>query len=163
MPKTTKIGLGMIPVVVVLAGLYILFFLWHRKRRATRKQTQITISPPVPEKDVRSYNSSVTSRQRGSKVFRMSAFSSPVKADQYGQAQFLSQNAAPLSPRKVGGGLDSPIDGSSPFRLKRGDTIKRYSLGPELARLWPSPPALAWMKPLDIEDGSPIRTDRNQF
>jgi hypothetical protein len=64
-----------------------------------------------------------------------------------------SQTVAPpkKSPR-LEAPLDSPIDGSSPFRLKRGDTVKRHSLGPELARLWPSPPASAWLGRLNEAD-----------
>jgi hypothetical protein len=35
---------------------------------------------------------------------------------------------------------ESPIDGSSPFRLKRGNTIKRNTLGSAIANTWPIPP-----------------------
>ncbi|KAF2031352.1 hypothetical protein EK21DRAFT_30207, partial [Setomelanomma holmii] len=160
----TKIGLAMIPVVVVLVGLYILFLFWYRKRRAGRKSIQGSISPPVPEKDQPSYNSSIASRRRSSKVFHMSAFSAPVHDDRYREAQFLGDKtqlsqatkegktqatavAAPMrSPHMVEADMDSPIDASGPFRLKRGDTIKRCSIGPELARLWPSSPTSAWLK-----------------
>lgn len=45
---------------------------------------------------------------------------------------------------------DSPIDASSPFRLKRGDTIKRHSLGSDLFRLWPTPPTSTYIKPMRI-------------
>ncbi|KAF3031582.1 hypothetical protein E8E12_001514 [Didymella heteroderae] len=42
--------------------------------------------------------------------------------------------------RDIDEGNDSPIDRSSPFRLKRGDTRKRSSLDPEVMSAWPAPP-----------------------
>jgi hypothetical protein len=166
----------MIPVVVVMVGLYVLFLFWYRKRRTARKQSQGSKAPPVPEKDGLSYNSSIASRRGSSKVFRMAAFSAPVHDGRHHEAHFQGQSAAILevapenkdrsvqvqmaaaplrSPGMGEADLDSPIDGSSPFRLKRGDTVKRCSLGPELARLWPSPPTSAWMKPLNTDDRLP--------
>jgi hypothetical protein len=64
--------------------------------------------------------------------------------------------------------LDSPIDVRSPFRLKRGDTVKRrgdaanrHSLGNDLFRLWPTPPTSTYLKPMSVNDemqerGSPL-------
>jgi hypothetical protein len=40
---------------------------------------------------------------------------------------------------------ESPIDGSSPFRLKRGNTINRNTLGSAIANTWPMPPPRARM------------------
>jgi hypothetical protein len=169
----TKVGLAMIPVVVMVVGLYVLFLFWFRKRRATRKSIRGSISPPVPEKDVPSYNSSIASRRRSSKVFHMSAFSTPIHDGRYREAQYPGDRAAqqeritatrngktqtqvvaaPLrSQHMEETDLDSPIDASSPFRLKRGDTVKRCSIGPELARLWPSSPTSAWLRPLNYND-----------
>ena len=42
--------------------------------------------------------------------------------------------------RDIEEGNDSPIDRSSPFRLKRGDTRKRSSLDPDVMSAWPAPP-----------------------
>lgn len=177
----TKIGLAMIPIVVMLVGLYILFLFWFRKRRAARKTIRGSISPPVPEKDLPSYNSSIASRRRSSKVFHMSAFSTPIPDGRNREAQFLGDRAAqqerntsarngktrtqvvaaPLrSPHMEE--ADSPIDATSPFRLKRGDTVKRCSIGPELARLWPSSPTSAWLRPLNYNDEFPPPVTRRE-
>jgi hypothetical protein len=162
----TKLGLGLIPVVVILVGLYILFLFWYRKNRSTRNSIGKSISPPIPEKDPPSYDNSVESTRRTSKVLQTSAFSTPVHNDQNREAQVFGQSVVGDEPSKSEGtkigaetavaatnthlvevDMDSPIDASSPFRLKRGDTVKRTSLGPELARLWPSPPPSIWIKP----------------
>lgn len=162
---TTKVGLAMIPIIVALVGIYVLFLFWYRKRRAARK-LESSMAPPVPDKDGQSQNGSIASRRRSSKVFRMAAFVSPLheslqraaspprnekaghkKSGSIDKSIISYPIAPPKSPAMVEAGLDSPIDGSSPFRLKRGDTIRRCSIGPELSRLWPSPPASAWMKP----------------
>ncbi|KAH7378417.1 hypothetical protein DE146DRAFT_626544 [Phaeosphaeria sp. MPI-PUGE-AT-0046c] len=162
---TTKVGLAMIPIIVALVGLYVLFLFWYRKRRAAR-ELQLSMAPPVPVKDGQSLNGSIASQRRSSKVFRMAAFvaplheslqraASPPRIGNGGHKKSGSIDKSIISypmeqarsPGMIEAGLDSPIDGSSPFRLKRGDTIKRYSIGPELSRLWPSPPASAWMKP----------------
>lgn len=158
---TTKVGLAMIPVIVALVGLYILFLFWYRKRRAARNK-----APPVPEKDGQSQNGSIISQRRSSKVFRMAAFVAPLheslqratpppqtkvaghkKSGSIDKSIISYPIQGPKSPSMIEAGPDSPIDGSSPFRLKRGNTVKRSSIGPELSRLWPSPPASAWMKP----------------
>jgi hypothetical protein len=196
MNSTTKVGLAMIPLVVVLVGLYVIFLFWYRKRRAVRKSIRGSISPPLPEKDLYSYNSSIDSREGSSKVCQMAAFSAPIHSMRHEEARVGGKSTAPHkvpgdkqegaqveSPaipmrnaaRLIHTDLDSPIDGSSPFRLKRGDTIKRSSLGPELARLWPSPPASVWIKPLATDGLLPMpmsrressvyqeRPNRNQF
>jgi hypothetical protein len=166
MSGATKLGLGLIPVVVILVGLYILFLFWYRKNRSTRNGICKSISPPIPEKDPPSYDNSIESTRRTSKVIQMSAFSTPVRDGQNREAQMFGQSEVNDEPSKSEGtkigaaaamaarnahlvevDMDSPIDASSPFRLKRGDTVKRTSLGPELARLWPSPPPSIWIKP----------------
>lgn len=183
MNNTTKIGLAMIPVVVVLVGFYVVFLFWYRKRRAARKSIRGSISPPIPEKHLHSYNSSIDSRERSSKVCQMAAFSAPIHGMRHGEARFVNESVAPYevqsdkgndtrveSPalpmrnaaRLIHADLDSPIDGSSPFRLKRGDTIKRSSLGPELARLWPSSPASVWIKPLATDGLLPTPMPRRE-
>jgi hypothetical protein len=171
----TKVGLGMIPIIVVSVGLWILFLFWYRRRRAARKATRQSIAPSVPDKDVSSYCPSIDSARRTSKVFQMTAFSTPVHDGRYREAQMfgdrqvdegasmgertkINMDSAPLrSPHMAEVDLDSPIDGSSPFRLKRGDTVKRNSLGPALAQLWPSPPSTACIKPsADDELPAPV-------
>lgn len=170
MPITTKVGLAMVPVVIIMVALLIVFLFWYRKRRAARRQNiRGSISPPALAKDLMSCNSSVANKRGSSKVHRMAAFSVPVHDGPQREAELLGLGGALevavrnnknkmfqarviVAPTKfpvlVEADLDSPIDGSSPFRLKRGDTVKRYSIGPELARLWPSPPASAWTRPL---------------
>lgn len=161
----TKVGLAMVPVIIANVGLYILFLFWFRRRRIFRK-TRADIPPAVPRKDLYSYSDSFDSGHRTSKIHTLNAFNTPIH-DQNCQAQSYRKSfgrrdllaidkigiaatndmpAPPRSPHMVECG-DSPIDGSSPFRLKRGDTVKRVSLGSDLARLWPSPPPSAWMKP----------------
>jgi hypothetical protein len=183
MKTTTKIGLAMIPVVVVLVGLYVVFLFWYRKHRAARRSIRGSISPPIPEKDLHSYNSSIDSRERSSKVCQMAAFSAPIHGVRHGEARFVGESVAPHEVRSDKGkdiqaespaipmrnaarlfhtDLDSPIDGSSPFRLKRGDTVKRSSLGPDLARLWPSPPASVWIKPLATDGVLPTPASRRE-
>lgn len=55
--------------------------------------------------------------------------------------------------RDVDEGNDSPIDRSSPFRLKRGDTRKRSSLDPGVMSAWPAPPQ-------PVAQPAPLRTTR---
>jgi hypothetical protein len=173
LPDTTKIGLAMIPVVVAVIGLYALFLFWWRKRRTARKEKRLSISPPVPEKDTPTYPSSITSNKRSSKVYTMAAFAAPIHNGRHREAHFpgtiaaqpeqapvskpedvqIRMTATPRTSRNLSvAGLDSPTDRDSPFRLKRGDTLKRMSLGPELARLWPAPPTSAWMKAMNVND-----------
>jgi hypothetical protein len=173
LPTATKVGFAMIPVTIVVFGLLALFLFWYQKRRAAQKPNlRSSISPPMRGKEIMSCNSSIASKRRSSKVYRMAAFSDPVTesrrcesplfgpggaleaAVQHNRNKMIQQKviAAPTRsparrPDMVETVPDSPIDGRSPFRLKRGDTVKRYSIGPELARLWPTPPASAWTRP----------------
>ncbi|KAF2819171.1 hypothetical protein CC86DRAFT_147618 [Ophiobolus disseminans] len=218
MSSATKVGLAMIPVVVILVGVYILFLFWYRRRRAARNlRLRGLMSPPVPEKDFSSsYNSSIASRRQSSKVLNMAAFTTPLdgtypKPMAVGQSAAREQpprglglsriqersrdNVATRSPQPVGirreptfsakkkghihinmaaanscpniseADTDSPIDGRSPFRLKRGDTVKRHSLGSDLLRLWPTPPTSVWMQPMSVYDDvynqkPPVRNQR---
>ncbi|KAF1915691.1 hypothetical protein BDU57DRAFT_452690, partial [Ampelomyces quisqualis] len=183
MKTTTKVGLAMIPVVVVSVGFCVLLLFWYRKRRAARDSIQGSISPPLAEKDLPSYNRSIDSEERSSKVCQMAAFSSPIHGVRQGEARFGGESVAPHEIRGEQGtgiqvespaipmrnaarlihtDLDSPIDGSSPFRLKRGDTVKRSSLGSELARLWPSPPASVWIKSLATDGLLPRAISRRE-
>ena len=162
----TKIGLGIIPVVVFLCAMWIFSLFWWRKRRA-RKAIRNMGSPPVPEKDPSSFGGSMDSSRRGSKVLQMSAFSTPIHDGQCREAQAVGESglrdqtgitnqrgkhhtnatvARLTNPGVSGAEMDSPIDGTSPFRLKRGDTVKRGSLGTEISSLWPSPPPSAWVR-----------------
>jgi hypothetical protein len=181
MPGTTKIGLAMIPVVVTIVGVYVVFLFWWRKRRTARREKRLSISPPVPEKDIPVYPSSIKSNKRSSKVYRMAAFAAPLHEGRRREARFSSTIAAQpeqkppskmedvqfkltATPRTSlnmsDAGLDSPTDRDCPFRLKRNDTIQRMSLGPELARLWPAPLTSARMKPLRTDDKQPAHTIR---
>lgn len=169
----TKVGLAMIPVIIAALSLYILFLFWFRRRCVVRK-TRVDIPLAVLEKDPDSYNNSFEQGHRTSKIRNMNAFSTPIY-DQNCQAQMYKKDfgqrhplainrtgivatdnlsTPPRSPHMVECG-DSPIDGSSPFRLQRGDMVKRVSLGPDLARLWPSLPPLAWMKQTSTSESMP--------
>lgn len=167
MTSRTKIGLGMIPVVVCTCAMWIIFIFWWRRRRA---QKAIRYVGPlyIPEKQPSLFSESTDSYRKGSKVFRMAAFSTPIHAGQSHKAQVLGRRrqddqttmvnlrgnngnnagtACLTNPLMNETGLDSPIDRTSPFRLKRGDTVKRYSLGTEISSFWLSPPPpSAWVK-----------------
>ena len=90
----------------------------------------------------------------------MKAFSAPEERDGRREAQFsepialqtmeanenksrkaeLPRLAPPVENQlAIDAELESPIDGNNPFRLKRGDTVKRHSMGTALAKYWPSP------------------------
>jgi hypothetical protein len=177
MPTATKIGIAMIPVVIVVVGLCVLLFFWRRKRRTAPKEKRLSISPPVPEKDNPTYPSSIKSTKRSSKVYTMNAFAAPIHDGRHRKAQFAEEPTAQPAPDAMSKeedvivqmtktprtsriilevpDIDSPTDRDSPFRLKRGDTLRRMSLGPELARLFPKPPTAAWMKPMNTNDGQP--------
>jgi hypothetical protein len=179
MPRGTKIGLAMIPVVVAVVGLYVVFLFWWRKRRTARKEKPLSTSPPVPEKDTPVYPSSIKSKKRSSKVYTMVAFAAPIHDRRRRETRSPGTSAAPPEQKPSGRtedaqakltatprtsrnmseiGLDSPTDRDCPFRLKRSDTSQRMSLGPELARLWPAPLALARLKPIDTDDKQPAHT-----
>jgi cbb3-type cytochrome oxidase subunit 3 len=181
MPRTTKIGLAMIPVFVTIVGVYVVFLFWWRKRRTARKEKRLSISPPVPVKDITVYPSSIESNKRSSKVYRMAAFAAPIHDGRRREARFsgiiaaqpeqkpssrmedvrAKSTATPRTSLNMSeAGLDSPTDRDCPFRLKRSDTLQRMSLGPELARLWPAPLTSARMKPLRTDDKQPAHTIR---
>ncbi|KAF1851193.1 uncharacterized protein K460DRAFT_401219 [Cucurbitaria berberidis CBS 394.84] len=159
----TKIGLGMIPVIIFLCATWMFFLLWSRKRRV-RKAIRPMGPPPVPQKDHYMSGGSIDSSRRGSKVFNMAAFSTPVHNGRFreapivGESRFYDQPGVNTQHDKHQVGttiampeadMDSPVDGKSPFRLKRGDTVhtmRRGSLGTEISSLWPSPPPSAWVK-----------------
>jgi hypothetical protein len=179
MPATTKIGLAMIPVVVVVVGLYVLFLFWWRKRRTAHKEKRLSISPPVPEKDTPTYPESIKSNKRSSKVYTMAAFAAPIHDGRHREAHFPGLEMSQIEPRadpmdeeesvKVQmtktprtsqtmlevPTVDSPTDRDSPFRLKRGNTQRRMSLGQELTRLFPTPPTAAWLRPATANEGHP--------
>jgi hypothetical protein len=173
----TKLGLGMIPVILLLCCLWLSFLFWWRRRKA-QKGVALPPPPPVPEKDGLFLVPSLGSSRRGSKVFNMAAFSTPVQCGdgRWREAQVYRQREAAQEeeerrrgeqsqrsehdsfsdiirfansdlshPGSSRPGPDSPIDRTSPFRLKRGDTVRR-SLGSEISSLWPSPPPSVWVK-----------------
>ncbi|KAG9196381.1 hypothetical protein G6011_01502 [Alternaria panax] len=177
MSSGTKVGLGMIPIIIALCAICIFSVFWWRKRKARRIDQDLESPPPVPEKDYVTRLPSLDSDRRGSKVFNMAAFSTHVYDGRYREAQVLGQSrefirtidqdqdheremlrTPPRStkPEQVRSGRDSPIDGSSPFRLKRGDTLRR-SLGSEISEFWPSPspPPTAWIRRQGILDALP--------
>ena len=122
--------------------------------------------PAVPEKDFRSPTSSFDSTASGGKVRSMTAMSTPVvhtgwAASPRPQARPSNDSAVQHNPwndrlPKISADIttaglqvargaveaenDSPIDRSSPFRLKRGDTRKKSSLDPDVMSAWPAPP-----------------------
>lgn len=173
MTSRTKIGLGMIPVVICICTMWMLFLFWWRKRRVHRA-TRHTNLPFVPQKDRSLVHGSIDSNRRSSKVFRMAAFSTPVNDGRFSRVQALDHSrwrnqtaradqcekdeinttmARVANTDSTMNNLDSPIGGSSPFRLKRGDTVKRCSLGTEISSRWPSPPPpSAWVKRATVTD-----------
>ncbi|RAQ99328.1 hypothetical protein DDE82_008370 [Stemphylium lycopersici] len=189
MPLGTKIGLGMMPVVIAILGLFVFFVFWWRRRKVRQaRQSHTSIPPPVPEKDYSALLPPIESSRNGSKVLTMAAFSTHVNNNRYREAQVFGQpmdrgiriverdqesgqrirsvtpprsSRSGKSKKKSRSGPDSPIDGSSPFRLKRGDTVRR-SLGSEISDLWPSPPPTAWVKRQDTANQRPLsRSDQD--
>ncbi|KAF2624038.1 hypothetical protein BU25DRAFT_166146 [Macroventuria anomochaeta] len=167
LPAKSIAGLAMIPVAVLLIAVAIFTYLWLRKRR--RRAPIIchlgsTPPPAVPEKDFCSPTSSFDSTASGGKVRSMNAMSTPVVHtgwiasprsqarpsnnstvhhnpwnDQLPKVSADITSAGLQVPRGADVGDDSPIDRSSPFRLKTGDT-KRSSLDPDVMSAWPAPP-----------------------
>ncbi len=163
-------GLVMIPIAVVLIAVAIFAYFWLRKRRRRgpniRHLGQTPPPPAVPEKDFGSPVSSIDSTFSGGKVRSMAAMSTPVVHtgwivssrpcvrpshdsavhhnpwnEQPSKTSAEITTAGLHAPRGMAGsGSDSPIDRSSPFRLKRGDTRKRSSLDPDIMSAWPAPP-----------------------
>jgi hypothetical protein len=175
MSSATKIGLGMIPVIIASCAICIFAVFWCRRRKAQRMSQDLESPPPVPEKDYVTRLPSLDSDRRGSKVFDMAAFSTHIYDGRHREAQVLGQSREfvrsidqnqdddletlrtpprSIKVEKIRSGRDSPIDGSSPFRLKRGDTLRR-SLGSEISELWPSPPPTAWVRRQGILDSLP--------
>ncbi|KAH6622106.1 hypothetical protein C7974DRAFT_414774 [Boeremia exigua] len=163
-------GLAMIPIAVlfIIAAIFIYFWLRKRRRHApVIRHLGTTPSPPaVPEKDVGSPINSFESIFCGGKVHNMAAISTPIVHtgwiassrphvypsddsavhhnpwdDQLPRNSVdITTASLPAPKATVGSGNDSPIDRSSPFRLKRGDTRKRSSLDPDVMSAWPAPP-----------------------
>jgi hypothetical protein len=175
----TKVGLAMIPIVLVTVALWIVLLFWYRRRRSARTVIRQSVTSSVPGKDDPSYSPSLDSTRRTSKVYQMTAFSTPVHDDRnpdpqtFGDRQVdervdtgartkTNVNSVPLrSPHMIEGDLDSPIDARSPFRLKRGDTVKRNSLGTALIQLWPLEPPTALTRP-STNDELPAPVVRQQ-
>ncbi|KAF9694937.1 hypothetical protein EKO04_006951 [Ascochyta lentis] len=166
-------GLAMIPVAVILIAVAIFIYFCMRKRRRHMPAIRHLGSspPPVPAKDFRSPTSSFDSMASGGKVRSMSAMSTPIMHtgwhasprpqthtdaavhhnpwnDQLPKISADITTAGYAARRVVEEGNDSPIDRSSPFRLKRGDTKKRSSLDPEVMSAWPAPPQPVQPAPL---------------
>jgi len=175
MSTATKVGLAMIPIVLFTIAVWIVLLFWYRRRRSARTATRQSFASSVPDKNHSSYSPSLDSTRRISKVYQMTAFSTPVQDDRHREShtfgdQQVNEEAymgtstqtivtsTPLrSPHMFEEGLDSPIDARSPFRLKRGDTVKRNSLGTALIELWPSEPPAAMIRPsADHEPPTPV-------
>ncbi|KAJ8116746.1 hypothetical protein OPT61_g1889 [Boeremia exigua] len=162
-------GFAMIPIVVILITVGVFAYVWLRKRRRRSPDIRHlgpTPPPPVPEKDFGSPVSSCDSTFSGGRVRNMAAMSTPIVhtgwvassrpcvrpandsvvhynpwEDQLPKISADITTAGLHAPKAaVGSGSDSPIDRSSPFRLKRGDTRKRSSLDPDIMSAWPAPP-----------------------
>jgi hypothetical protein len=69
-------------------------------------------------------------------------------------ADITTQRLQVPSRGAVESGADSPIDRTSPFRLKRGDTQKRSSFDSELMGGWPAPPRPA-AQPIPLHPSRP--------
>ncbi|OSS45251.1 hypothetical protein B5807_10434 [Epicoccum nigrum] len=125
------------------------------------------LPPAVPKKDFGSPASSFDSVSGGEKARNLSAMSPSVVhagwiSSQRPQPRRSHDSAVHHNPWRdqipkvsadittqrlevpprgaVESGADSPIDRTSPFRLKRGDTQKRSSFDLELMSAWPAPP-----------------------
>ncbi|KAF2993995.1 hypothetical protein E8E13_001995 [Curvularia kusanoi] len=125
--------------------------------------------PTVPKKDFGSPASSFDSAATGEKARNMSVMSPPPAQTGWSpiqrsppprpshdstvhhnpwkepipkiSADITTVKRLEVPPRNaIEAGLDSPIDRSSPFRLKRGDTHKRSSYDSDLMSAWPAPP-----------------------
>ncbi|UPX12376.1 uncharacterized protein EKO05_0002926 [Ascochyta rabiei] len=173
-------GLAMIPVAVIFiaAAIFTYFCLRKRRRRSPAIRHPGPSPPPVPEKDVYSPVSSFDSMAGGGKVRSMSAMSAPIIHagwhaspcpqshpgaaahhnpwnDQRPKISADITTAGYTARRAIEEGNDSPIDRSSPFRLKRGDTKKRSSLDSEVMSAWPAPP-----QPVQPAPTQPLRVGR---
>jgi hypothetical protein len=182
----TKLALGMIPAVLGLCAMWIFFLIWWPKRKArkARKASQQARPPPVPEKDVPPVVPATNSKQRVSKAFNVAAFSTPIqgrcrevqvrhpskkstKTVRFSAKHEINTTTTTRLATSKGSRppSHSPIDGTSPFRLKRGDTTVRKSLGSEISSLWPSPPPSVWVKRPQVTERlhSPPVTPQSSF
>ncbi|KAL6704613.1 hypothetical protein ACN47E_008010 [Coniothyrium glycines] len=168
MSTGTKVGLAIIPTLLCLGTMLLVSFMWWRKRQMRRKLLD-SRPPPVPEKDYqprgRTTNMTSVHDGRSSRVFNMAAFTTPIHHQHKREASIIGQSPERKSafqrdecprdtktvrlavPEILQAENDSPVDGRSPFRLKRGDTTKRLTLGSEISKVWPSPPPAAWIRP----------------
>ncbi|CAA9957975.1 hypothetical protein PTMSG1_01551 [Pyrenophora teres f. maculata] len=74
----TKLGLGMIPVVVGVCFIWIFFLLWWRRRQARKAILMGKLMPLTPEKGRTSFTPLVEDSKRGSRVLNLSAYSTQV-------------------------------------------------------------------------------------
>jgi hypothetical protein len=172
----SKLGLGMIPVILILCCAWIFFLFWWRRRKA-RKDVSLP-PPPVPEKDGLFRVPSLDGERRGSKVFNMAAFSTPIhgrwrQAQVYRESSLLPQhresetrneNDRRIEQNQQYKRSDSYSDiirlansgsarpsSDSPIDLTSPFPLERgdtvrKSLGSEISSLWPSPPPEVWVK-----------------
>ena len=140
--------------------------------------------PAVPKKDFGSPASSFDSVASGEKARNLRVMSPPIvhagwassqrsqprrshdsavhhnpwrEQDSKVSADITTQRLQVPPRRAVESGPDSPIDRTSPFRLKRGDTQKRSSFNSELMRAWPAPPRPA-AQPTPLQPSRPGRS-----
>lgn len=165
-----------VAVLLIAVAIFTVFWLRkHRKRGPVIRHLGPAGPPPpaVPEKEFGSPASSFDSVNNGGKVRNMSAMSTPITHPAWVSSQRLQPRPSHDSavhhnpwteqlpkasaditttelqvPRGAfDAGNDSPIDGSSPFRLKRGDTQRKSSLDSDLMSAWPAPPQPAAQPP----------------
>lgn len=159
-----------VAVLLIAVGIFTFFWLRkHRRRGPVIRHLSPSGGPPptLPDKDFGSPASSFDSVNSGGKVRNMSAMSTPIVhpgwvSSQRSQPRPSHDSAVHHNPWRdqlpktstdittaelqvpprgaVEAGNDSPIDRSSPFRLKRGDTQRRSSLDPTVMSAWPAPP-----------------------
>ncbi|KAJ4379398.1 hypothetical protein N0V86_005443 [Didymella sp. IMI 355093] len=171
-----------VAVFLIAAAIFTYFWLRKRRRPGPEIRHLGPTRPPpplVPEKDFGSPNGSFDSTWSGGKMRSMTAMSTPLAhngwvASPRPQARPSNDSAVHHNPwhdqlpkisadittaglqvprRDIDEGNDSPIDRSSPFRLKRGDTKKRTSLDPDLMSAWPAPPQ-------PVAQPAPLQTSR---
>jgi hypothetical protein len=174
----TKMNFAMIPVMIAFCAICIFAAFWWRRRKARKANKGLQTRPPAKEKDYMTRLPSLDNNRRGSKIFNVSAFSlhitdarhrepqtaipgyiknyiRMVDQDQDEERATLKTPPHSIKSEKRHSGRDSLIDGSSPFQLKRCDTLGRRSLGSEISELWPSLPPTAWVKRQGILDSLP--------
>lgn len=164
----TKIAIGMIPVVFVIVGLYILFLFWYRKR-IWSIMPYFPGDAPIPFGHARC---------ESGKVLNMSAFSTPIHGveniqhkqmgitTEIGKSEMVESNtkaASVKSVRTLKSFIESLIDAKSPFRLKRGDTVKESNHIRDVIPQFPSPPPGVWLKPPNVHLELPRRTSSTRF